>query len=99
MFRYCQVNLPSSGTEGKPDFPLKVRPICFCDRYHLNPSTYADGFPNISRANVVRSLTALQQKEIASGRKFNSERFAARAPRFTTSVKRKRLSAAFRGKG
>ena len=33
MFRTCWKKLPPSGTEGKPDFPLKVRPnsffVCF----------------------------------------------------------------------
>ena len=39
----------------------------------------------------LRRKTTQKQKQIASDRKYNSERFAARAPRITTSVKQERL--------
>ena len=68
--------------------PEEVRPICFCGT-GLCAVRKADSY-NTSLSPAAKDDRRSKNKSRLAG-KLNSERFAARAPRITTSVKQERL--------
>ena len=73
--------------------PEKVRPICFCGTKKEKLSAKRTAYKYKSFACGESRLKSKKKSRLAG--KLNSERFAARAPRITTSVKQERLSDLF----